>query len=141
MAGPTAPDPATIAAIRTSGNWFYWIAGLSLVNTLGALFNSSFNFVIGLGITQLLDAALVEFGSIAAMIVVPVNIAIAGVYCVFGYFSCRFAKWAFVVGLIFYGLDTLLFLLVKEWFGLAFHVFALFSIYRGLKLLNQTPNV
>jgi hypothetical protein len=41
--------------------------------------------------------------------------------------------WVFVVGMVFYGPDDLLFLLVGDWFGLAFHVFVLFCRFKSLE--------
>jgi len=36
---------------KSGANWFYWIAGASLVNTIIFLFNGRVSFIIGLGIT------------------------------------------------------------------------------------------
>src|ERR1044071_6443875 len=58
---PAAPAP--VAAVRAAdavlekqlkggGSWFYWIAGLSLVNSVLALSGSETRFILGLGITQ-----------------------------------------------------------------------------------------
>jgi hypothetical protein len=50
--------------------------------------------------------------------------------------------WAFVLGLAIYVLDGLIFLVFQLWFPLAFHVFVVYSVYRGfaanrkLKLLE-----
>src|SRR5438270_4545311 len=42
--------------LRSGANWFYWIAGLSLLNTIIFMAGSDWHFVAGLGITQLIDA-------------------------------------------------------------------------------------
>ncbi|MCP4560303.1 MAG: hypothetical protein GY837_07230, partial [Bosea sp.] len=36
---------------RSGANWFYWIAGLSIANSLVILFQGEWGFVVGLGIT------------------------------------------------------------------------------------------
>lgn len=141
----TAPQPnadlsATLSVLQkriaSGGNWFYWIAGLSILNSLIVLFHGHMSFVAGLGVTQLIDAGISELGGRAAFILLPINLIFAGIYVMFGYFACRRAMWAFIAGTVCYSLDTLLFLLVKDILGLGFHVFALFCIFGGLKALN-----
>lgn len=134
------PNPGAVAkvgvydaAIKSGGNWFYWIAGLSLINTIVALVGLNWNFVIGLGITLFLDAGIKELGGFATFILLPINLIIVGVYVMFGYFACRRARWAFITGMILYGLDTLLVLVARDWLMIGFHVLALFGIGRGLQ--------
>lgn len=45
-----------LKAIKGGANWFYWIAGLSIINTLIIFFNGDVNFIVGLGLTQIIDA-------------------------------------------------------------------------------------
>ena len=40
---------------HSGANWFFWIAGLSVVNSLAAFFDVEWGFIIGLGITQIVD--------------------------------------------------------------------------------------
>jgi hypothetical protein len=44
--------------LHRGAQWFYWIAGLSLVNALSAAFGSQWGFIIGLGITQVVSAVV-----------------------------------------------------------------------------------
>src|SRR5947209_1342499 len=44
------------AVVIGGARWFYWIVGLSLVNSLLALGGAQIRFVFGLGITQIFDA-------------------------------------------------------------------------------------
>jgi len=119
--------------IGNGANWFYWVAGLSMINTLIALFNGKVSFMFGLGVTQIADASIQEFGPRAAIIALPVNLFIAGVYVLFGYCAGRRMRWAFYTGLFFYLLDALLLVLVREWLSVAFHAWVVFAIYRGIK--------
>ena len=41
---------------RAGSQWFYWIAALTLINTAGSVFGSSWGFVVGLGITQVVES-------------------------------------------------------------------------------------
>ena len=41
------------SAFLSGANWFFWIAGLSLVNSLIILFSGEWSFIVGLGATQI----------------------------------------------------------------------------------------
>lgn len=122
--------------VKSGGNWFYWIAGLSLINTIVMLSHGKFSFVAGLGITQIIDVIIAKVGPAAAVVGLPINLIIAGIYVVFGYFACRRQSWAFITGIVLYSLDTVLFLLFFDILPLAFHAFALLGIISGLKAHN-----
>lgn len=119
--------------IGYGGRWFYWIAGLSVVNTLVSAFHGSYSFIFGLGFTRLIDEIIARLAGPAIVIGLVINLSIAGAYVLLGYCACRRMRWAFVVGMVFYALDSLLFLIVKDVLGVAFHAFALYGISRGLK--------
>ncbi len=64
-AGPSPPPgppqvPTEMARqvqlIRSGANWFIWIAGLSLVNSVLFAVGSNWAFFLGLGATQFVDA-------------------------------------------------------------------------------------
>jgi len=42
--------------VRSGASWFFWIAGLSVINAVILLAGGSWNFLIGLGITQFVSA-------------------------------------------------------------------------------------
>lgn len=46
-------------------------------------------------------------------------------------------RWAVVSGIILYVLDGLLFVVFQEWLPLAFHLFVLFNLWKGLKAMGQ----
>lgn len=140
---PQAPPPnvsGQIAALERAvcqgANWFYVIGGLSVVNTIINLANGSFAFFFGLGITQFFDGAIKAFGTKAAMIVLPINLIIAGIYAAIGYCSCRRIRWALITGIVLYVLDGLLVLLCRDFLGAAFHGYALYRISMALKADN-----
>lgn len=140
--GAAAPAPAqaqaqarAIAQVRmvVAAKWFYWIAGLSIVNSLITMMGGHVRFIFGLGATSILDAVGNQAGGAGSGASFVINLFVAGVLAVFGYFGCKGAKWAFLVGMICYGLDALLLLSVQDWLGIAFHGWALFRISQGLK--------
>jgi hypothetical protein len=135
--------------LKGGASWFYWIAILSLVNSILSMSGSTFGFIFGLGITQVFDAIGIkmaeDFGAGAKVFAFLLNCVIAAVYIVFGVFSNKRYSWAFIVGLVFYGLDGGLCLIAQDWLSLAFHAFAGFSIFKGMQAgkelnkLSATP--
>lgn len=126
---------------RAGANWFYWIAGLSLVNSLAHAFGTSWGFIAGLGITQIIDALADEGGNALRVIGIGLDLLVAGVFITLGYLA-RSLPAPFIIGLVLYGLDALFFLAVGAWIGLAFHVFVFFSIlagYKAFRTLHEAP--
>jgi len=130
--------------MQVGANWFFWIAGLSIFNSVIGLFNGSWGFLAGLGVTQFIDAfakALVgRLGGVALAIALLLDLIAAAVVAAFGVMARRGHSWAFVLGLILYAVDGLLFLVVQDWLSIAFHAYASYCIYRGLvaaKRLNE----
>ncbi|MBN2212336.1 MAG: hypothetical protein JW709_13140 [Sedimentisphaerales bacterium] len=148
---PTTPtvspnDPAVLALqqqMRRGASWFYWIAGLSLVNSALTAAQAGVYFIAGLGITMLMDAIASDFGGGPAKVIAIVfNLIVLGCFILFGVFSNRGHRWAFITGIILYGLDTLIlvvFILMGAGmiFALAFHVWVLWCLFQGLKALGN----
>jgi hypothetical protein len=125
------------AQVKVGANWFYWIAGLSLVNTIASLSGVNWRFLLGLGVTQIIDAVGARVstpGKIAALVV---EAFIAGFFVLLGSFAGKMKKWAFLVGMVLFGLDAGVELLIQDWIGLAFHGYALWCIYRGYARLGE----
>ena len=47
--------------LRSGANWFYWIAALSVINSVMMTTESSISFIFGLTATQIIDALAVFF--------------------------------------------------------------------------------
>jgi len=62
--------------MRSGAGWFYWIAGLSAVNTISAYTGAGFRFVIGLSITELFNYLAVRSGVAALALILT---ALAGI--------------------------------------------------------------
>ena len=125
------------SALKSGAGWFIWIAGLSVVNTISAHSGSSWGFAAGLGITQLVDYIARGLGSAGLFVGTLINVMAVGFFVLMFVFGRKAHKWAFVVGLIFYGLDTLLVVLLGLWLGLAIHAFGLWGMIRGLKASSE----
>lgn len=139
-------DSAAVAAhssesVRDSGaGWFYWIAALSLLNTILILFNSTHTMSLGLGATIAVDfigkgAAESVRSSVAVAVIRVVELVldalILGFFVLCGTKAKRGKSWAFVAGGVVLLLDMLLVLAFHLWISAALHLWALISIYAG----------
>ncbi len=134
-----APDKLIAGSrMRAGAKWFYWIAALSLVNSLVVIFGGQLHFVVGLGITSVVDELAKGVGSGAGIVLaLIINGTVAGIFFLFGSFAGKAHKWAFIVGLVLYGLDGLLLLGAKDILSVAFHGYAIFGIVRGLMAVDR----
>ena len=125
----------------SGARWFFWIAALSMINSIISLADGKWNFLAGLGLTQVISALAVglstELGSAVTMLALVLDALVAGFFVAMGWFAQKGHTWAFIVGLVFYILDGLIFLMVQDWFSLAFHGFVVFNIVRGLLAQNK----
>lgn len=134
---PVAAAPGAVSpAVRGGASWFYWIGALSLINTVLALSSAKIQFIFGLGVTQIADYIGQGNGATGAVLTLIVNGFIAGFFAIFGFFGSKGQKWAFIVGMIFYVLDAGLCLLAKDILATAFHGWALFRMYMGMKAIE-----
>ena len=132
----TAPG-AVSPAVRGGASWFYWIGVLSLINTVLTLSSANFHFIFGLGVTQIADFLGKGNGAGGAAFALIVNGFIAAFFAIFGFFGSKGQKWAFIVGMVFYALDAGLCLLASDILAAAFHGWALFRMFMGMKAIDQ----
>lgn len=124
----------TTEGVASAARWFWWIAGLSLVNTVMIHSGSDTSFLVGLGFTMIADVALKS--------VIAAAFAIDALAIAFFFFMGRFALrghlWAFAVGGFVYCLDALIFLFFQDFMSLGFHALALFYIVKGALALRAS---
>ena len=129
--------------LYSGANWFFWIAGLSIVSSLIVIKNK-LGFLIGLGITQSIDYLLqgleMSVGE-ANQLLITANLLFAGFFAVFGLLARKRYNLAFIVGMGFYILDGVIILVMQNWFGVAFHAFALYFLFQGLSANLQLRNM
>jgi len=131
--------------IKGGTSWFFWIAGLSVLNSIIFFTGGSIVFVVGLGTTQLIDGILSvvvnEINSGAGIVVRVIgfglDILFAGIFLACGVYGRKRVQWVIVAGMILYGLDGIISLLFGDWLGLFFHVFALAGLWQGKKAINE----
>ena len=130
-------NPAAEARMKSGASWFYWIAGLSLINSIAAFSGGDWRFILGLGITQIIDALGNEFGGAGRIMVLVLDLIVAGIFILFGVFAHKRHAWAFVTGMVLFALDGVVFMVVQDWLGVGFHVFVLYCFFRGLKACRE----
>lgn len=130
-------DPATAAQLKSGASWFYWIAGLSIINSIAAFSGSTWRFIVGLGVTQIFDALGTDFGSSGKVIVLVLDLLATGLFILFGVFAHKAHTWAFLVGMVLFGLDSVVFLKAQDWLGVGFHVFVLYFLFRGFQACRR----
>lgn len=120
--------------IKAYGNWFYWIAGLSLVNTLILIMTEGkFVFIFSLGANQIVNTMFASNTTDAKLAIglLFADILISCVFVLFGYLGHLGKKWGYILGITLYLLDTLLLFWQKgDIKAIAFHVFALVFMFR-----------
>lgn len=137
---PTATAAARAeitGALHQGSMWFFWIAGLSMVNTFTLFAGSSWMFLAGLGVTQFVAALGHQLGQVGHIAAVLVNTLGAIAFLLFGVFARRGSKGAFITGMCLYVLDALLLLLLQAWFVIAFHGYVIYRLYQGYSACSE----
>jgi hypothetical protein len=145
---PPAPaatvSPASAEWLRTQRNggaWFFWIAGLSLMNTIaitsGAIMRpgARFGLVVGLGTTAVSDG-LFYAQLYRPMLAYGIDAVVLSLFVALGFFARKGMLWPFILGLVLYGLDALIYVFLfgqPQLLYIGFHVFVLFRIWRGVQ--------
>jgi hypothetical protein len=126
---------------KSGARWFFWIAGLSIITSIVSLFGGGFAFFLSLGTTQVIDGLAKglsqELGDAARIVGLTLDILMAGVFVLFGWFALKRHLWSFVAGMILFMLDALLLLAFQIWISFAFHLLVLFWIFKGYQAARQ----
>jgi hypothetical protein len=121
--------------LKSSARWYYWIAGLTLVTSLMAISGSGWRFIVSLGLTQVIDAIAIELatnlGSVPKIIALVLDVIISGVFVFLGFMAGKRHSWSFIVGIILFGFDSLIFVVGSDWIGVAFHAYVLVCLFMG----------
>jgi hypothetical protein len=156
VAQPVARDLPSDVVVRSlfeqgkaGAAWFYWIAGLSVINTVMILAKAERTFALGLGLTMITDsvAADVAFkpGGNTNVLAVAVSFdaVILGLFILCGCLSQRRILPIFALGMLLYLLDGLLCLSLGLIVGVGIHAYALWSMgsgfwaYRRLNIVQR----
>lgn len=123
------------AKYKNGANWFYWIAGLTLVTSLISFGGGGWRFLISLGTTQIIDAVAeglsVELGGTAKVVALFLDLLVIGTFVVFGVLANKKLLWAYVIGLAVFLLDALVTLIIQDWIGVIAHIVVIVLMVPG----------
>ena len=122
---------------KSGANWFYWIAGLTIITSLIAFFGGGIRFLISLGLTQFIDALAAglatQLGSAVQVVGLVLDLIVTGVFVLFGYLANKKMLWAYIAGMVVFLFDGLLSLAFADWIGVIAHAVVLFWMFRGFQ--------
>ncbi len=118
-------------SIKRGANWFYWIAALSLINSIIAIAGGHFIFLAGLAVSQIADGIAAHLGFVGPYFSIIIDVVVAVFVCGFGYFASHGSRAALIVGMFLYALDGAVFLLFSAYAPAVFHAFVLYQIVQG----------
>ena len=122
----------TRTSVLHGADWFFWIAILSIINSLLVFYYQIPNTPIALGLTQWVDGTTSGFNASMSVTGLITDLLIAGVFAMFGLLARRGSDIAFVVGIFLYVVDAMLSIGVRDFFGFGVHLIALFFLVKGL---------
>jgi hypothetical protein len=128
-------------SFKSGANWFYWIAGLTLITSIMSLLGGGWRFFLSLGTTQLIDAIAYatagELGDATKVIAIVLDIFITAMFVGFGVLANKRQFWAYIAGMVVFLLDGVVSLAIFDWLGAGMHVLALFFMFRGYQAGRQ----
>ena len=124
------------AAMKQTGSTFFWIAGLSVINTILVLTKANLMMLGGLGITLVVDVLFSQSGAQLQPIGFGINFTIALMFVVLGMWAGKGSKVAFFVGMGLYALDACLYVFLQDPINIAFHGYFLYLIYNRFKSMR-----
>ena len=121
---------------KSGANWFYWIAGLSLITSIITFSGGSWRFLISLGTTQVIDgiaAALAAElgGSAPQFIALVLDVVLTAIFILFGVMANKKLLWAYILGMAAFVVDGLVSLLIQDFVGVIAHVVILIFMVPG----------
>lgn len=122
----------TKTSVVHGADWFFWLAVLSIINTLLVYFYRIPNTPVALGLTQWVDGTHGGITSTMTPSAFITNILIAAALAMFGLLARRGSDLAFVVGIFLYVIDAFLSIGVRDFWGFGVHLIALFFLGKGL---------
>jgi hypothetical protein len=123
--------------------WFFWIAGLSVINSSVNLIIASSRYrllsFVGLGIVYNIESRvfvilrnLPESSGFVRPIGFILALLVAGLFVLFGILGRKGHQWAIIVGILVYIFDGFLWLWELNAFAVFFHIILFFGLVRGL---------
>ncbi len=143
---PSAQDLRIAFANRDNLlSWFYWIGGLSLINSIISILGMKVSFIFWLGFTQIIDYFLVNLKNgmplYLTIIFTLLVILIPGCFFLLWYLAKKMLlTWPIWLGFILYILDTFTLLLFEDYLSIAFHGYVIFRLIQLISVNNFLRN-
>jgi hypothetical protein len=138
LAATGARTPANVAelvlalpAIARGARWFWFIAGFTAVNAALNLSHSNTNFVVGLAFTLLANAMLAPGAALA------IDALLVGFFFLMGLKARQGQAWAFILGVVVYVADALVYVNYQDWMPVGIHALALYYIVTAFLALQS----
>lgn len=121
---------------KSGANWFYWIAGLSLITSIITFSGGNWRFLISLGTTQVIDgiayALAAEVGGSAPQVIALfLDVILTAIFVLFGVLANKKLLWAYILGMAVFFIDGLVALLIQDLVGVIAHVVVLVFMVPG----------
>lgn len=124
--------------IKSGAGWFYWIGAFTAIDTIMVYAQAKFYFGLGLAVVVVRNDTIRQAGASKLISQILINLALAAFIAAFGYFAGKRHGWAFIVGMILLGLDTVLTGLLEMWLNLVLHVWGMISIFLAYRACRAT---
>jgi hypothetical protein len=133
--------------VARGANWFFWIAGLSVANTALYLLGQSVFMVMGLASSAIASGLFQGIGNglgggkgsvLGVVMGLFGAILMAGIFVGLGWAARKRMGWAFIVGMVLYALDALIWLAFRDYMSVLFHGLALVFIFQGFQALLRS---
>lgn len=130
-----------------SASWiFRAIAIMAIINAVLAYLWVSSYFPIGLGFTQIIAAIQIVFQDVPDLdttrlaLGVVLYLLIVGIFALLSLYVKKQIKWTFLAGSIFYLLDTVIVIFLRDYLALAFHGYFLYRLWLDWQVIRKpTP--
>lgn len=131
--------------VKKGAHWFYWKAGLTVINSVLMMAGIYWQFFLGLAIPQLIHGFLIGFSQMEVsdglssfhgpvLVISFVSSILMGII---GKQASKAKKWAFILGIIIFSFDGLVYLLAFSIFGVIIHGYAIYRLSKGYSACIQ----
>ncbi len=125
--------------IHRGANWFYWIVGLSLVNVGLAVAEADRHFLVGVAMAEIATGLITEVDASTTYQVIGgvLIFIILGAFLLIGRKAHKPSKIAFIIGMVLYGLDGIIYLAFSDFLSAAFHGYVIYNFWTGYKAIDD----
>jgi hypothetical protein len=120
---------------QTDARYFFYAAGLAA--TCSGILGLRFNFLINVGVFDLLSLYGRRFGEIYPGVAEGTVVLWIVILCALGFAARKGHRWAFLLGIVLYGLDMVALLVTFSIWAFGVHGFFVFHWFQGQKALQD----